>query len=192
MTSKSKNLKVLQIVADGNPGGGTTLVLEVLKSLEKPIFISQTNSYATSIASSLGIETYELDFFTSRLDLRISIKMRTLINHVKPDLIHVHGNRAAFFLSFFRCPCPVIYTVHGLHGLYNGNFFGKWGEKQAIRSADHVVFVSKWEQSLAQRNKLITSQAHQVIYNGLKIPKFKKRISRRDFISLKIFEFKNA
>ena len=26
----------------------------------------------------------------------------------------------------------------------------------------------------------------------VKIPKFKKRISRRDFISLKIFEFKNA
>ena len=160
-------MKILQIVADGDPGGGTTFVLEMIKSLDQPLLLTQKDSYALRQARSLGIECYELDFFTSRLDFSICWRMQKIIKRANPECIHVHGSRAAFFLSFCRPPCPVLYTIHGLHGLYNGNLLGRWGERQAIRCADRVVFVSKWEESLAKKKRLLPRANHQVIYNGI-------------------------
>lgn len=171
-------MKILQIVADGNPGGGTTFVLEMLKSLKNPLFLCQKGSYAIREASALGIETYEIDFFTSRFDLRIPWRIQKILRDTSPDLIHVHGNRAAFFLSFCRNPSPILYTVHGLHGLYNGNALGKWGEKQALRSKDHIVFVSKWEETLAKKNNLLPHANHQVIYNGIHLKNLPKHQPR--------------
>ena len=168
-------MKILQIVADGNPGGGTTFVLEMLKSLEDPILLSQKGSHVIKLARSLGVETHEINFFTSRLDLSIAWRMQKLIKHIQPDVIHVHGNRAAFFLSFCRCPCPVVYTIHGLHGLYNGNLFGKWGEKKAVQCADRIVFVSKAEEQLALKKKLLSHSNHQVIYNGIVLENLPRR-----------------
>jgi len=168
-------MKILQIVADGNPGGGTTFVLEMLKSLEHPIFLSQKDSHAIEQAQSLEIETNELDFFTSRLDFGIARNMQKLIKHIQPDIIHVHGNRAAFFLSFCRCPYPVVYTIHGLHGLYNGNLLGKWGEKKAMRCADRIVFVSKAEEQLALKKNLLPHSNHQVINNGIVMENLPRR-----------------
>ena len=162
-------MKVLQIIADGNPGGGTTFVLEMLKSLPSPVFISQKRSFAVETAHRLKIPTYSLDFFTSRLDFRIPLKLAKLIKSITPDLIHVHGNRAAFFLSFCKTQVPILYTIHGLHGLYNENLLGKWGERQAIRSANHLIFVSNWEQHLAIKHRLVSKKNHQVILNGISL-----------------------
>lgn len=168
-------MKVLQIIADGNPGGGTTFVLEMLKSLQSPVLISQKNSFVVETTKKLKIPTYSLDFFTSRLDFRLPFKLAKLIKSINPDFIHVHGNRAAFFLSFCKIQVPTLYTIHGLHGLYNGNLLGKWGERQAIRSANRLVFVSNWEQHLAIKHRLVSKQNHQVILNGISLEDLPQR-----------------
>lgn len=162
-------MTILQIVADGNPGGGTTFVLELMG--DSPL-LTQKNSYAAKLTSA-----YEIDFFTSRLDLRIPLKINKVIDEVKPDLIHVHGGRAAFFLSFCKKVCPIIYTIHGLHGIYQGLRFSKWAERKAMQKADLVTFVSHAEEELALRHNLLRGANHCVIPNGIdpkKLPKRKK------------------
>lgn len=158
-------MKILQIVADGNPGGGTTFVLDVLRSLDAPVLLTQKNSYALEKAGE--ILKYGIDFFTSRFDLRIPLKMQKILDEVKPDLIHVHGGRAAFFLSFCRKNCPVLYTVHGLHGIHQGLKFSKWGERKAMKEATLVNFVSHVEEELALEKNLLRGTNHCVIPHGI-------------------------
>jgi len=163
-------MKVLQIVADGNPGGGTTFVLEMVRSLKEPILMTQKNSYALQAVSNAP--SYGLDFFTSRMDPRTPKNMKKLIDEIKPDLIHVHGGRAAFFLSFIPKKCPVIYTVHGLHGIYQKLLFSKWAERRAIKASDLVVFVTKAEEDVALKNDLIRGKNHCVVQNGIDVSSF--------------------
>ncbi|MDN3508784.1 MAG: glycosyltransferase family 4 protein [Candidatus Neptunochlamydia sp.] len=158
-------MKILQVVADGNPGGGTTFVLDVLKSLDTPFLLTQENSYALEKAGD--IPKFGMNFFTSRLDLRIAAKMEKVIHESKPDLIHVHGGRAAFFLSFCRKSCPVLYTVHGLHGLYQGLKFSRFAERKAMKGATLVNFVSHIEEELALKNKLLKGTNHCIIPHGI-------------------------
>ncbi len=172
-------MKILQIVADGNPGGGTTFVLDVLKSLDTPYLLTQENSYAIEKAGS--IPKFGMNFFTSRLDLRIAAKMQKVIYEIQPDLIHVHGGRAAFFLSFCRKPCPVLYTVHGLHGLHQGLKFSRFGERRAMKGATLVNFVSHIEEELALKNNLLKGTNHCVIPHGIDlntIPPKKEKIPK--------------
>ncbi|QVL57571.1 MAG: glycosyltransferase family 4 protein [Simkaniaceae bacterium] len=172
-------MKILQVVADGNPGGGTTFVLDVLQSLDNPVLLTQKDSYALEKAGE--IPKYGIDFFTSRLDLRIPMKMQKVIDKVEPDLIHVHGGRAAFFLSFCRKSCPVIYTVHGLHGIHQGLKFSRWGERKAMKGASLVNFVSHIEEELALKTNLLRGTNHCVIPHGIDlntIPKNEKKIPK--------------
>lgn len=167
-------MKILQIIADGNPGGGTTFVLELMDSLQNCVLLTQKDSHAC--------RDYGLDFFTSRFDLRIPFKMQRIINEVKPDLIHVHGGRAAFFLSFCPKVCPIVYTIHGLHGIHKGSRLGKWGERRAIKGADVVTFVSHAEEELALEHNLLRGKDHCVIPHGIqldKIPKKEKTIAKQ-------------
>jgi len=166
-------MKVLQIVADGNPGGGTTFVLEMIDSIENPVLITQKDSYSLEAAGS--IPKYGVNFFTARFDMRIPLKMRRIIDEVNPDLIHVHGGRAAFFLSFVPKKCPIIYTIHGLHGIYQGTPLSKWAQRKAIKKADLTVFVSKGEEDVALKHDLIRGANHCVIPNGIDRSKLPKR-----------------
>jgi len=158
-------MKILQIVADGNPGGGTTFVLDILKSLKNPFLLTQKNSYGLEKAGM--IPKWGLDFFTSRLDFRISFKMQKVIDQLKPELIHVHGTRAAFFLSFCRKQCPVLYTVHGLHGIYQKPRWNRFAEKKAMHGANLVNFVSHAEEKLALKMRLLKGLNHFVIPHGI-------------------------
>ncbi|MDJ0651667.1 MAG: glycosyltransferase family 4 protein [Simkaniaceae bacterium] len=172
-------MKILQIVADGNPGGGTTFVLDVLKSLADPFLLTQENSYAIKKAGN--IPKFGINFFTARFDLRIAAKMQKVILKINPDLIHVHGGRAAFFLSFCRKPCPVLYTVHGLHGLHQGLKFSRFGERRAMKGATLVNFVSHTEEALALKNHLLKKTRHCVIHHGIAlntIPSKKEKIPK--------------
>lgn len=160
-------MKVLQIIADGAPGGGTTFVLDVLKSLDDPCLLTQEESYALEQGGK--IPKSGIDFFTSRFDLRIPMKMQKVIDKMQPDIIHVHGGRAAFFLSFCKKPCPVLYTVHGLHGIHQGLKLSRFGEKKAMKGATLVNFVSHSEETLALQHHLLKGSNHCVIPHGINL-----------------------
>lgn len=171
-------MKVLQIVCDGAPGGGTNHVLQLLGGLNQPIqctLLTQQDTYLASEASKLGIDVRGGDFFRSRLDRKAVATIRDTIADVKPDLIHCHGGRAAFFRGLVFESVPTTYTVHGFHFARKPSLakksFGWAGELWNIRRCDQVIFVCDYDRQLALRSKLMPgSVPHRVIYNGIPAP----------------------
>lgn len=171
--------RVLEIVADGNPGGGTTNVLALLGDLARHggfelSFVVQEGSYALGEAQRLGVETRGLDFARSRVPFAAARALHVMVDELAPDVVHVHGSRAGFFLA---CAPrgggfpPVAYTVRGYH------FLGKppgarelaaLAERFAHGRADATVHVCHYDSNLADRWHLVPRAAlRTVIYNGI-------------------------
>src|SRR3712207_2688788 len=139
-------MRILEIVADGAPGGGTTHVLQILRGLggtDSLGLVTQANSYLFDEARSLGIECFGVDFFRSRVDARVPVKLHRFVRKFDPQLVHVHGSRAGFFHAGAATRVPTVYTVHGYHFLHKGPVFVRWlalnAERVANRRAKRVV-----------------------------------------------------
>lgn len=173
---------VLHVVADGAPGGGTTAVLGLCSDLQDQGFrtslITQRDSYGFSTGQAMKLETRGLDFFRSRFDPDVAKHLRTSISELSPDLVHVHGARAghAFCSRALRdLSSALVYTVHGYHFLKRPlawRALGWAAERRIAKRADHVVFVSKNDRSIANRLRILGADAQSLgkcstIYNGI-------------------------
>ena len=171
--------RVLQIVADGAPGGGTTNVLALLGDLRahggfELAFAVERGSHAFAEAQRGGVRVFGVDFARTRLPFAAARALAGVIAEFAPEIVHVHGSRAGFFLACAprgsRFP-RVVYTVRGYH------FLGKpigvrelaaLAERVAHARADVNVHVCAYDQALAERWHLLPRGARrQVIYNGI-------------------------
>jgi glycosyltransferase involved in cell wall biosynthesis len=167
-------VRVLEIVADGNPGGGTTHVLQILRGLHDSIsfeLVAQTGSYLLQEAKKLGISCHGVDFFYSRLNPAIPIILRRIYSIVQPHVVHIHGGRAGFFYALACIDVPALYTVHGFHLLQKPlvlRCFAIQAERFIFHRANRIVFVSQYDASLAKSLGLLKkNKPHEVIYNGI-------------------------
>lgn len=175
-------MRILEIVADGDPGGGTTHVLQVLRGLGGTHALglaTQTNSYLLDEARSSGIECFEVDFFRSRLDAQVPVKLHQLVRKFRPQLVHVHGGRAGFFHAVAATRVPTVYTVHGYHFLHKTPLLVRWlalnAERVAHWRAERVIFVSNYDAKLAQAHRLLAGPRRGVvIYNGVPLAQIPK------------------
>lgn len=172
---------IVEIVADGRPGGGTTNVLGLAADLKasegwKVSFVTQEGSYSLEKARKDGLDAYGLDFFSSRFNPLTAWKLWRLLRKLKPDLVHVNAARAG--LPMLLVPgigrgrrVPMIYTVRGYH------FVGKSGisrklailvERLVSRRASCTVNVAKFEAGTAKENGILRdSDPQAVVYNGI-------------------------
>jgi glycosyltransferase involved in cell wall biosynthesis len=167
-------MRVLQIVADGKPGGGTTHVLQILKGLRHAVsfqLITEEQSYLMKEADALGIPCQGLRFFISRLNLALPFQLRALVVALQPDLVHVHGGRAGFFFALSLLKIPMVYTVHGFHFIEKSpgiRWMALKAEGWNLRRACHSIFVSKYDEALAEKFQLLSGNGKRsVIYPGL-------------------------
>lgn len=167
-------MKILQIVADGAPGGGTTHVLQLLDNLGsgyESVLMTQRDSYLYELAQSKGIEVIGGDFFRSRFDRQAVKAIDSAIQQVQPQLVHCHGGRSGFFTSFVKQRPPVVYTVHGFHyprKSFVARTLGWAAEYWTIRRLDKVLFVAEYDRELALKDGLLPSQKlNRVIHNGI-------------------------
>lgn len=150
---------VLQAVADGRLGGGTTHVLQLIETVRRELpvevhLVSQAGSPALAEAKRRGAVVHGLDFFATRLDPRLWWRLRRLVAGLRPALVHAHGARAALPMTRAASRCKLLYSVHGYH------FVGKRGilrqlairaERRCSASAELTVFVSEHDRALAMR-----------------------------------------
>jgi glycosyltransferase involved in cell wall biosynthesis len=171
--------RLLEIMADGDPGGGPTNVLTLLDDLGQRgdfqrALIVQGGSYAFEEATRLRVDAYGVDFARSRAPFAAARALRERIRALEPDLIHVNGSRAAFFLACVprgRSFPPVVYTTRGYH------FVGKspgvrelaaLAERFAHARADATVHECRRDAALAASWHLLPRGARcEVIYNGI-------------------------
>ena len=169
-------MRVLQIVADGKPGGGTTHVLQILKGLRHAVsfqLITEEQSYLMKEAGALGIPCQGLRFFISRLNPAIPFQLRALVMAFQPDLVHIHGGRAGLFFTVSLLKVPMVYTVHGFHFVEKSPTIRRMAlmaERWNLRRACHSIFVSKYDVVLAEKFQLLSgSTKRSVIYPGLSL-----------------------
>jgi glycosyltransferase involved in cell wall biosynthesis len=171
-------MKVMQVVADGRPGGGTTHVLSLAVGLKQSGFrvalATNRGSYAMGEAQALGIEARGIDFFSSRISPRAAARLWAAIHDLRPDLLHVHGGRASFFLALHlgRTPgCPVVYTVHGYHFTHRGwplRLLWTVAERYASSRWDRTVFVCDADRRFALAAGLFSVRGKRVVIrNGI-------------------------
>jgi glycosyltransferase involved in cell wall biosynthesis len=172
-------VRLLQAVADGRPGGGTTHVLQLIEQLGPDWrgeihLVSQSGSYALERAAALGIKSHGLDFMESgRFNPRTWRGLRRLVQEVEPDLVHAHGARAALPFTAARTGGrpAFVYSVHGYH------FPAKAGgvrslamlaERWCSAQAEATVFVCEHDRTLAERFGILDRcRHHRVIRNGI-------------------------
>ncbi|HEX2529741.1 MAG TPA: glycosyltransferase family 4 protein [Geminicoccus sp.] len=171
----------MQIVADGRPGGGTSVVLDLCRGLRARhghdvVLASAPSSYVLEAASQDGIEVHHLDLWRGRLDRRAPAALKALLDRVRPDLLHAHGSRAglavARSLDRPNGP-PFAYTVHGYHfatKAWPHKLAAAMAEWRIGRRASAVTWVCAADRALAAAWRLDPGRAvDQVVYNGLDI-----------------------
>ncbi|QDU27131.1 Alpha-D-kanosaminyltransferase [Anatilimnocola aggregata] len=171
-------MKVLQFVADGSPGGGTTHVRQIVRGLcgqHEVALLTQRDSFLSHHAADMSVKLFEGDFFQgplSRVNPRCVMQVRNALRRFQPDVIHCHGGRAAFFRSFLLDNIPTVYTAHGLHYSKKRNIaartLGRWGERLACRHVDHAIYVCKHDAMLAKSDHLLSPRTPvSVIYPSI-------------------------
>lgn len=178
-------MRILLTIADGNPGGGTTHMLQILKGLRQThdlSLVTQRESYLLNEALSLGIPAMGINFFSSRLDLRIPLLLSRATREFTPDVVHVHGGRAAFFHSVVFDRIPLVYTVHGYHFLHKNPLMRRFAleaERLASRRSQVVVFGSRHDARVARDHRTVSGEVNEtIIYNGVPARKFHGRLPR--------------
>src|SRR5262245_8068336 len=153
-------MRVLEIVADGNPGGGTTHVLQILRGLRSTHsmgLITQSQSYLFHQANELDIPSYGLHFFPSRMNLAVSFRLNKIYSEWKPDLIHVHGGRAGMFHTITGTTVPTVYAVHGFHFVRKPigiRWLAIFIEGVILSRANRIIFESEYDAALARACKI--------------------------------------
>jgi glycosyltransferase involved in cell wall biosynthesis len=171
-------VRILHIVADGRPGGGTTNVLALVedlrsRGLDHVNLVTQAGSYALERARALGAGVFGVDFFRSRFNPRVPYKLDRIVEKVAPSVVHVHGARAGFYFGFTtrRTRFASAYTVRGYHFLLKPTplrHLAAAGERLASSRTDSTVHVCHYDRELAAKWKLVPSNKRQVvIHNGI-------------------------
>jgi len=166
-------------VADGRPGGGTTMVLGLIDELRQlgaapPTLISQPDSYLEQQAAWRGLPFVGVDLFRWGWGPNLPAQLAAALAGRRFALTHVHGLRAAH--QAVAAPLRplmgrIVYTVHGLHQLHMPwalRLLANVAERRAMQRVDAAVFVSHADEGLARRHRLLGAP-QQVIYNGIEL-----------------------
>ncbi|MBK1614425.1 hypothetical protein CKO44_13195 [Rubrivivax gelatinosus] len=174
-----KGLRLSQIVADGRPGGGSTVVLGLVDHLAgaaaELVLVSQPGSYLEQQARRRGVDFIGVDFFGQPGDPRITQRLARALAGRRFDLTHLHGLRAAHYVAGLpaRVPGRLVYTVHGLHQLHLPGplrWLANVAERRVMRRVDARVFVSHADLGAARRHALLAACAEaEVIHNGVDV-----------------------
>lgn len=114
----SKKISILEIIGDPSLAGAPRHFLSIVENLDLEKFdihvICPPGPLAGEIRSLRRRVDLEIVPMRSRLDWKAISKTRSIIKHLKPSLVHIHGTRAGSVgrLAAIGQNVPVIYTEH--------------------------------------------------------------------------------
>lgn len=169
-------IKVLEVIRQGQIGGGESHLLDLIYFLNKekiePICLSFTDGEMVRRLNEMGIACYVIK--TRRpFDVLVQKRIIQLIRDEGIQLVHAHGSRAASNILFpvRKFHIPFVYTVHGWSFHNDQSFFVKrlrtFSERVICHYASNVICVS---QSNADTGRdAFGLQNPSVIENGINI-----------------------
>lgn len=174
-----KPIKVLEVIRQGQIGGGESHVLDLIRGFNPdeviPIAMAFTSGQMIDTLTEEGIKCYVIE--TNRaFDLKIQKKIKEVIEKENIDIIHAHGSRATsnVFLLAKQMRLPLVYTVHGwsfhqdqpklVHKLR------AWSEKLICHYSKKVICVS--ESNRVTGAEVFGLKNAAVIENGINLQRF--------------------
>ncbi len=169
-------MRVLQIMASGERGGGAThlqLLLPALQGLgvEVAARVGAEGPLLRSLCDA-GIAASSIALMRRRLSLAGPWEIGRAVRDARPDIVHYHGIRAAFFGALaapFLASTPGVYTAHGL--AYSrprrdlARFFFLGAERLACARAAHVISVSRADREDLVRRGYVAKERTSHIEN---------------------------
>lgn len=111
-------LKILEVIRQGQIGGGESHLLDLIYYLDKsqfePICLSFSGGEMIDRLRQQKMACHVIDS-ERPFDMKVQRKVKSIIREEGIQIVHAHGSRAAsnVLLSVLRNHVPFIYTVHG-------------------------------------------------------------------------------
>ena len=164
--------KVVHIVADGSPGGGSTYVLTLSSQLRDSglnvVIITQSGSYLSKEAHRLGFAVIGLPFNKRSYVLITAYSLRRCLVRLQPTVVHAHGSRGGLVAALITQPklWNFVYTVHGLHFINKrqpARLVGWLAEIICFARAQRILFVSQHDREEAARHGLLKGRRRDLV-----------------------------
>lgn len=153
-----ERIKVIEVIADSDLGGGPTHVLGLLKNIDKekfePFLICPAGNLSSEAKKIKGVVVSNI-VMSSKFDIISALQIRTVLEKIRtlrdpfgPMVVHVHGVRAGFLARLFPLKnCLNIYTEHRYDRDYHlSNGLNEKIQKLALRylnnKSDLIIAVS--------------------------------------------------
>lgn len=177
-------LKVLEVIRQGQIGGGESHLLDLIYFLDKqkvdPICLSFSDGEMVSRLKQMGINCYVINT-QKPFDLSVQRKIIKLIQNENIQLIHAHGSRAASNILYLahKLHIPLVYTVHGWSFHDDQSYIVRklrsYSEKIICSSASQVICVSDSNKETGR--KVFGLKNAVVIENGVNLDRYNPEAS---------------
>ena len=145
-------LKVLEVIRQGQIGGGESHLLDLIYFLDKekvePVCLSFTDGEMIRRLTRMGIVCHVINS-QKPFDIKVQGQIVKLIQNEHIQLVHAHGSRAASNILYpvRKLHIPLIYTVHGWSFHDDQSYIVRklrgWSEKIICSSANQIICVSE-------------------------------------------------
>lgn len=172
-------IKVLEVIRQGQIGGGESHLLDLVTFLDKeqfePVCLAFTPGEMITRLEAMGIQCHVIDTLKP-FDMKVQRQIIDLMQQEKIQLVHAHGSRAASNMVWpaRKLRAPIIYTVHGWSFHDDQSWLVRtlrqWSEKLICSMANRVICVSQSNADTG-RERFGLKDAH-VIENGINLLRF--------------------
>lgn len=172
-------LKVLEVIRQGQIGGGESHLLDLIYYLDKeqvePVCLSFTDGEMIHRLKQMGITCHVIES-QKPFDIRVQKQVMELIREEGVQLVHAHGSRAASNILFpvKKLHLPLVYTVHGWSFHDDQSLLVKklrgWSEKIICYYANQVICVSQSNKDTGR--EVFGLKDALVIENGVNLDRF--------------------
>lgn len=172
-------LKVLEVIRQGQIGGGESHLLDLIYFLDKekiePICLSFSDGEMIKRLTQMGVTCHVINT-QKPFDLKVQSQIVKLIQDEHIQLVHAHGSRAASNVLYpvRKSHLPLVYTVHGWSFHDDQSFLVKklrgWSEKLICHYANQVICVSESNKNTGR--EVFGLHNAIVIENGVNLVKF--------------------
>lgn len=179
MIGNMTKIKVLEVIRQGQIGGGESHLLDLIHFLDKekvePVCLSFTDGEMIKRLTKMGIVCHVIST-QKPFDIKVQGQIIKLIQDEQIQLVHAHGSRAASNILYpvRKLHIPLVYTVHGWSFHDDQSYIVKklrgWSEKIICSSASQVICVS--ESNKETGGKVFGLKHAIVIVNGVNLDKF--------------------
>lgn len=179
-------MRVVHVIASGARGGGSEHVRGLVQEQRAlglvPLAIVGDDGPLADMLRPHVERVSRMNLMRSRWDVAAPLRLRAAIDAIAPDVVHLHGTRAAFFAGLTPSTVPSVYTVHGLsyrkttRGL--AKRISEGAEAVACRRADWVITVARADRDDLVQRHFVDSGRVTHIPNAMDLSRFAMTESR--------------